>query len=635
MKPFLYTLFLQMLALCVCAREDNKYAVSKIESSLLKNASVVKRYEYVRFEIKDPGSAVYYYKTAITILNENGDKHAGWAEAYDKFTTIRSVDATLYDGEGKKIRSLKNAEISDRTGTSESSLADDNRYKSHNFYYKVYPYTVEYEVEIKKNELMFIPSWMPIEDDEYTVENSIFEIVCPPDYNIRYMSFQYDKQPLITGTKEKTYRWEVKNLAAVKDEYAGPEWQKITPTVVVGATDFEISGFKGNMSDWKQFGKFVYSLKQNRDVLPASVKSVVHQLTDHENDPKTKIALLYDYLQKNTRYISIQLGIGGWQPFDASYVAEKKYGDCKALTNFMFSLLKEAGIKSTYTLVKAGTYKRYIVEDFPAQQFNHVILAVPLQKDTVWLECTDQTLPAGYLSGFTCNRYALMVDEDGGHLVKTPTYSFNDNLQTRKVTAIVDETGKLTANIETEYTGMQQDELFSMINTHSKKEQLDYLKKEIDLPTYDITSFDYKTTRLKIPAIDEKMNLVADNFAQVSGKRIFIQPNLLSKSTVKLKDEERQHEIDLIFEYRDIDSVEIVIPAGFITEAMPSPVTFVNRFARYAINYKVDGNRVLLTRLFERKAGRFPASDYKELVNMYDEMYKGDRGKIVMVKKDN
>ncbi|MCW3080567.1 DUF3857 domain-containing protein [Segetibacter sp.] len=630
----LYTLLLSFFVSLCFAGEDNKYAVAKIDPSLLKDASAVKRVEYVRYEIKDPGSAVYYYKTAVTILNENGDKHAGWSEGYDKYTAIRSVDASLYDAEGKKIRSLKNAEISDRTATSESSLADDNRYKSHNFFYKVYPYTVEYEVEIKRNELMFMPSWMPVEDEEYTVESSIFEIVCPLDYNIRYKAFHYDKEPVITGAKEKVYRWEVKNLLAVKDEYAGPEWQKITPTVIAGATNFEIDGFKGNMSNWKEFGKFVYSLKQNRDNLPAAIKTAVHEVADKEPDVKKKIAILYNYMQKNTRYISIQLGIGGWQPFDAAYVAEKKYGDCKALTNYMFSLLKEAGIRSVYTLVKAGTFKRSIVEDFPAQQFNHVILSVPMQKDTVWLECTDQTLPAGYLSGFTSNRYALMVDENGGHLVKTPTYNFNDNLQVRKVSATLDENGKLNADIETQYSGMQQDDLFSMINSYSKKEQLEYLKKEIDLPTYDITSFDYKTIHSQIPAIDEKLNVVAENYAQVSGKRIFIQPNLLSKTTLKLNDAERQNDIDLIYEYRDVDTVEIALPAGFVTEALPQPVAFTNKFGQYKINYKVDGTKVVLTRLFERKAGKFPASDYKELVKMYADMYKADRGKVVVVRKE-
>ncbi|HEX8358067.1 MAG TPA: DUF3857 domain-containing protein, partial [Segetibacter sp.] len=501
MSQKLFSILLLQLA-TITAIAQGEYAVSKIDPTLLTGAAAVKRYERIRFEIKDAGSAVFYYKTVVTILNENGEDYTWWQEGYDdKFTTIRSVDAVLYDGTGKKIRSLKKADISDVSGTG-SNLADNSRIKRHNFHYKIYPYTIEYEVEIKKDQLMFMPSWMPVEGEEYAVENSLFEIVSPANYNIRYKAYKYDKEPVITSGKEKVYRWEVKNLPVVKKEYACPEWQKISPTVVVGATDFEIAGFKGNMSTWKEFGKFVYNLKQNRDNLPPGIKTTVHQLTDNVKDVRKKIDVLYNYMQQNTRYVSIQLGIGGWQPFDAAYVAEKKYGDCKALTNYMFSLLKEAGVKSVYTLVKAGERSWYMHEEFAAQQFNHVILSVPLEKDTVWLECTSQTLPAGYLSGFTSNRFALMVTEDGGYLVRTPSYNFQDNRQIRRVTAIVDEAGKLNADVVTQYTGLQQDDLFSMIQGTSKKEQLEYLKKEIDLPNYDIASFDYKTTAATIPGVD-------------------------------------------------------------------------------------------------------------------------------------
>jgi transglutaminase-like putative cysteine protease len=139
------------------------------------------------------------------------------------------------------------------------------------------------------------------------------------------------------------------------------------------------------MMSWKDFGKFVYSLKVGRDQLPDNIKQTVHQLADGLTDPKQKISRLYEYMQKNTRYVGIQLGIGGWQPFDAKYVATNGYGDCKALVNYMYSLLKEAGINSYYTLVRAGKYANYITTEFPSQQFNHVILCVPLQKDTVRL----------------------------------------------------------------------------------------------------------------------------------------------------------------------------------------------------------------------------------------------------------
>ena len=144
----------------------------------------------------------------------------------------------------------------------------------------------------------------------YSVENSVFEVVVPANYKLRYKSFQYNKEPVtITENGTISYHWEVGNLVALADEFAAPEWQKISPSVIIGATDFEIEKHKGNMSSWSDFGKFVYSLKENRDKLPDNIKVMVHQLTDNETDTKKKIEILYKYLQQNTRYISIQLGI--------------------------------------------------------------------------------------------------------------------------------------------------------------------------------------------------------------------------------------------------------------------------------------------------------------------------------------
>ena len=109
------------------------------------------------------------------------------------------------------------------------------------------------------------------------------------------------------------------------------------------------------------------------------------------------------------QYISIKLGIGGWQPLTAKFVSEKGYGDCKALTNLMMALLKEAGIKSNYVLILAGADENDINTSFPASYFNHVICAVPMAADTVWLECTSQVKDPGYMVSFTGNMHSLIL----------------------------------------------------------------------------------------------------------------------------------------------------------------------------------------------------------------------------------
>src|SRR5690606_37229736 len=236
--------------------------------------------------------------------------------------------------------------------------------------------------------------------------------ISSPDYNVRFKAFNYTGKPLITEEKnKKIMTWSAKDMPAITRESFSPLWHELTTYVVFGPTDFQVDEYKGNMKDWQDFGKFVYSLMEGRDVLPDNVKQKVHAIANAVQDPKEKVARLYEYMQSNTRYISIQLGIGGWQPFPAKDVAEKGYGDCKALTNYMYSILKEVGISSYYSLIRAGENANYITEDFPSSQFNHVILSVQVQGDTIWLECTSQTMPAGYLGDFTSDRPALMIDE--------------------------------------------------------------------------------------------------------------------------------------------------------------------------------------------------------------------------------
>ncbi|HMI62933.1 MAG TPA: hypothetical protein VK518_18575, partial [Puia sp.] len=350
---------------------------------------------------------------------------------------------------------------------------------------------------------------------------------------------------------------------------------------------------------------------------------------------KEKVRILYEFMQQNTHYISVQLGIGGWQPFDAKYVAERKYGDCKALSNYMYSLLKEAGIKSYYTLVKAGSSSHYLVDDFPSSQFNHVILCVPQKTDTVWLECTSQTLPAGYLSGFTADRSVLLVDEEGGKLVRTPKYRRKDNLQSRVTEAAVDAEGNLTAVIHTQYRAQQMDELESMVNDLSKDKVMKILKSELDLPTYDVSKFEYREEKSAMPSIYETLDLVSPNYAQISGKRIFINPNIMNRSRRRLHAEDnRKYDIVTAYEYEDVDSTEIKIPAGYRPEAVSPGTTLDSKFGRYTSTVRVEDDKIVYSRRLEKYSGRWPAAMYGDLVKFYEQLYKADNSRIVLVKKE-
>jgi hypothetical protein len=629
-------LILNLLAGCQLSLLAGDYPVSAIAPELLKNANAVLRFEEIRFEVINNGKAVYKNHYVITILNESGENWAECSEYYDKSRKIRSVEGILYDARGVAIKKMKTRDMEDLSGVSDGTLIDDSRIKRHNFYYRVFPYTIEYDIELEYNSTLFFPSWFPQGGEKLSVEKSSLSVVCPPGYNFRYRAFNYDKGPSVTSEKNnKISSWNVSSIPAILRENYSPLWHELTPGVILGPTDFEVDDYKGNMVNWQDFGKFVHSLKAGKDVLPEHIKLKVRQLVAGKTNVKEQIAAVYEYLQKNTRYISIQLGIGGWQPFDANFVAAKAYGDCKALTNYMYSMLKEVGINSYYTLIRAGVNGGYITSDFPSQQFNHVILCVPVEKDTVWLECTSQTMPSGYLGDWTCDRFALLVDENGGRLIRTPKYGLNDNLQHRSVNAVLASDGTLTLDAATRYGGLEQDDLHGLIHGLSKDKVKKYLQEQLDFATYEINQFEYTENRDALPAIDEKLEITVSNYATVTGKRIFIVPNMMTRSYRKLThDDDRKFDVVLNREFKKVDSVKIVLPAGFETESMPQDINIVGKFGKYSSAVELKGNILHYQRTIEQFSGRFPPADFNELVKFYEAIYKADRNRVVLVKKE-
>lgn len=612
------------------------YNVASIPDSLKLNANAVKRFEEKRLVIKGPGKAVLYKRYVVTVFNESGDIHAIYRNSYDKLHTLSDISGTLYDALGKKLKTVRKKDIADASLDDDISLVTDNRYKMHSFYYRQYPYTVEYQDEVTMDGVFFLPGWRPVDDDELSVQHSTFVVETVPGYVLRHKQFNYPGGPVVTDDgKVKTYKWEVNNILALQSEPLQPDWEELTCSVQVAPVDFEVGGYTGNMSSWQNLGKFIATLNEGRDVLPDAIKKEVHALTDNVTDQREKVRLLYEYLQKNTRYISIQVGIGSWQPFDAAYVAQKKYGDCKALSNYMKSLLKEAGVVSNYVLINSGYGERGLWEDFPAPYFSHAILCVPNNKDSIWLECTSNTVSAGYMGSFTGDRQALLIDNDGGHVVWTPRYTAADNSQHRKIVARLDGEGNLVADVRTIFTGIRQEEPHDLIHRVNKEQRERYLNNALGLPTYKVDKIDYAENKgaAGLPLITESLHVESAAYASVSGKRLFITPNLFNKTRSKFStDKPRKFEIKYSYSDIEVDSIDIAIPEGYTAEALPKNVSIETRFGKYAIAFVYTGNRIQVVRSCERTAGRYPASDYKALAKFYADMYKADRSAMVFVK---
>ncbi|WP_276499066.1 DUF3857 domain-containing protein [Pontibacter litorisediminis] len=603
-------------------------------AELSNEANAIIRYEETVFTVNSINSGTLRFKTKITILNENGDHRATLYVPYNKLSKVTSISGTSYDRNGNRIKKLKNSDIKDISAISSISVYEDSRVKIASLEYSVYPYTVEFEYEVSQSNMMFYPRWYPQDGENLAVERASLQVQVPLNSKLRYLENNITKKVEVSSSPtHQVYKWEVSNLSPVNREPYGPGFGELVPMVLTAPDAFEVDGYKGSMETWKEFGLWISKLNEGRDKLPAETVAKLQQLTADAKTTEEKVRLVYGYMQGKTRYVSIQLGIGSWQPFEASFVDSKGYGDCKALSNYTQAMLKAVGVDSYYALINAGEGTPDIKTEFPSSQFNHVILSVPMAQDTMWLECTSQTEAAGYNGSFTGDRHALLITPEGGKLVKTTSYGAGDNQQVRKIIAKLDEKGSGTALISTRYTGIQQETRNQVITNRKPEDQRKWLYENTSAPPFEISSYSFAQKKERVPSITEELELSLRQCATLSGKRMFLNPNLMSKWThVPNQKETRLTDVVRTMAYLDVDTVEIEMPNGYSVEYLPREVKLASVFGEYTASVKVDGQRVTYMRRMQMHKGRFAPDTYSQLVEFYNKVIKADAEQLVFVK---
>ena len=187
--------------------------------------------------------------------------------------------------------------------------------------------------------------------------------------------------------------------------------------------------------------------------------------------------------------------------------------------------------------------------------------------------------------------------------------------------------------ISTRYAGERQDDLGMMVNQLSKERMEKILQSSMELSTYTVNQFKYTETSGSLPELREELNVTAPGYAAVSGKRLFIVPNILNRDGSLLENEPGR-KVDYFFQsaYSDQDVCEIEIPEGYQVESLPQEVTINSTLGNYFASVKLLGNKILYHRTIEKFSGRFPASIQGEVIRFFGDIYKADRARVVFVK---
>lgn len=606
--------------------------VFELPAELMKGANEVIQKETYQLEINSEEGGDLHYRRVVSILNQNSSANIFYIH-YNDGQRVRKIDVVLYDAQGQEIRELRRDEIKDYAAVSGSNLYEDSRVKAIEVHHSRYPYTIaiEYQRPVEGIEFIVGNTWQ--QSFHQGILQSEFKVSAPNDLPIQYKTYQTEQEPEIQQDGKTThYRWRFQHLPPVAKEPYAPPASELLPRLTVLPSRYEAEGFEGQRKNWSDFGQFIHQLWAGRGELPPATARKVQELTEGLQSNAEKVAVLYRFLQENTRYVSIQLGIGGWQPFDARYVVEHKYGDCKALTNYMGALLEAAGIPSRPALIFRAAKAPKLDPEFPAPRFNHVILHLP--EEDMWLECTSKHNPPNYIGSDNQDRRALLIKEEGSQLMRTPRLEHLDNIRSGRLDVALDEAGN--AHIRGRYrrTGTLQEWHRYFLYQWPEEKMKAHFIENISLPAVSLEqlNFDIASGQAEIGM---QYQLTSQGLASQAGKRLFLPLNPLGISeSVPEAEDERRFPIVSHTTYTFRDTVSIQLPEEYKVESVKTGMqTLESPFGYYQINVQQEEGRLTFFRLMQRQAFREPASAYEDFRAFFQQVSKLDQSMAVLVRK--
>lgn len=607
-----------------------QFVIQKVDSLRENACAIVDNYSAV-FSQTDLNNATLSVNKVITILNEQGEEYGYFNETYDKFRELKDFSGVIKNMSGTVVKKIGKKDLIS------SSLSEHLSTDDYSMFYEyknpTYPYTIEYTYQEKwKNGILYYPAFAPINGSLLSLKQASYKIELPIGMNLRYhTNYSCNIKDETVGNKH-VYSLSLENIKAIDREPYAPPFREIVPRVLLMPNDFCYDSTCGNLSNWENHGKWISSLLTGKDILPADFVIKIKDLTKDAKNDREKVAILYQYLQNNTRYVSIQLGIGGYQPIDATSVSKSGFGDCKGLTNLMMAMLKAVDIPSNYSIV--STREKDILPDFPNfNQFDHVILLVPLKNDSIWLECTSQTLPFGYIHDKIAGHNTLIITNEGGKMCRLPEYKDDQNYQASKLDIDISENGMAKGKMQfTEHLHLYYKFSYWMTSKDREKE-MNYINANVNMPKVKISQIEASEDSSSLPSCTLSANFEAEDFVNKTGTRLFASVCPLRKGNYNIfTSSTRKQDIVIEDGYSDCDSITFNIPETYTIESLPKDILIETPFGKLKTQCKVEDHKITYIQNIDIFTGRYDKSSYNEIKSFFSEINSAIKRKLVLKK---
>ncbi len=468
------------------------------------------------------------------------------------------------------------------------------------------------------------------------------------EYKATWLNYQETK-PAQSGNQSQ---WMVSDVKGIKQEDSMPPWQGVAGQMIVSFFPPGGSAQNKGFQNWKEMGVWYLGLTNGRRDASPELKQKVALMVSASGTPLAKMKAIAEFVQRDIRYVAIELGIGGWQPHPAAEVFSHHYGDCKDKATLMGAMLHEVGIDSYYVVI--NSQRGTVTPETPAHMggFDHAIIAIKLPDgvtdaslaattnhaklgNILFFDPTDELTPFGQLNGALQANYGLLVTPEGGKLVKLPQLPPAMNGIQRTAKLSLSATGTLSGDVREVRVGdrawSQRWQLRTVTKDADRIKPIETLLS-YSLGTFQITKASVGNLQLTDQPFLYIYSVVAANYAKTAGNLLLVRPRFIGNKSSDLLEtkEPRKYPVEFDGPSQDTDTFEITLPAGYEVDDLPPPVNADYGFASYHSKTETNGNTLKYTRTFEVKELSVPLSKVEDLKKLYRIIAGDERNTAVL-----
>jgi hypothetical protein len=463
---------------------------------------------------------------------------------------------------------------------------------------------------------------------------SHFELDVPdavtPQIVERHLDFQRTE---VRKNGRHIYTWATSNITPPKSEIFAPDSSVPAMSVRVGAP-----------LTWSAIGRWYNNLSKDRYTLTPALVATIDSVVHTSRTADDSLRALHQWIATDLRYVSVSLGIGGYQPRFPEATVGTGFGDCKDKATLFIAAARHFGFTAYPVLLNSSGGDE---TDLPAiEQFDHVIAAVQPRGtkalryvDLTTYQFRDGDIPPSYQGGF-----GLVVFPDG---------SSRDVTFPKVAAGSTDQhfTGELTADglVSGTYAfaahGAAGQDLRASLTQAPDSAGMANLKR--NAPTFfpgsvvdSVILFD-PNDRAATPTI-QYVQHGGTGVKSAGAVRIFAIPGpfqgagaSLSKLVSELQEEPRKLPIDASEVIRGggtSDAMRLTLPAGW-TAQLPESIHATSVFGSYSAEYAQVGRELQVTHTVTPGTGVYPTNRLTDLVAWLTQMSHDDVQYVVLTPK--